>query len=63
VGDALASTTALGDWYGHVFTTRGIRLVVFVSEASRLVVIISPIKTQKPLSNLERFFFERGLVE
>jgi hypothetical protein len=35
-----ASTTALGDWYGHVLFTRHVKLVVFVSEKSRLAVLL-----------------------
>jgi len=34
------STTSLGDWYGNLFSTRHARLIVFVSERSRLAVLL-----------------------
>lgn len=40
VGDGPSSTTVLGDWYGHVVNIRRVRLVLFVSEVSRLGVLL-----------------------
>jgi Domain of unknown function (DUF6933) len=34
------STTTLGDWYGNLFYSRHTRLVMFVSERSRLAVLL-----------------------
>jgi hypothetical protein len=34
------STTVLGDWYGDILFTRHARLLVFVSEQSRLAVLL-----------------------
>jgi uncharacterized protein DUF6933 len=40
-GNAPASTTVLGDWYGNIFNTRSVRLVMFVSERSRLSALVA----------------------
>jgi len=34
------STTRLGDWYGHLINAGGIRLVLLISELSRLPVLL-----------------------
>ena len=34
------STTQLGDWYGHLINVGRIRLVLFISERSRLPVVL-----------------------
>ncbi len=39
LGDAPHSTTVLGDWYANLLITRHARVVVFVSEVSRLAVV------------------------
>jgi hypothetical protein len=53
LGDAPASTTALGDWFGNPVSTRHARVILLVSEKSRLPVLV-------PARNLDRF--EQGFV-
>ena len=38
--DELTSTTALGDWYGNLLFTRPVRILLFISEVSRLPVLL-----------------------
>lgn len=40
IQEGAPSTTTLGDWYGNLFFTRHARLIVFVSERSRLAVLL-----------------------
>ena len=41
LGDAPASTTALGDWFGNPVSTRHARVILLVSEKSRLAVLVA----------------------
>ena len=40
LGDGLPSTTALGDWFGQPVSTRHARVILLVSEKSRLAILI-----------------------
>jgi len=41
LGDAPASTTTLGDWFGHPVSTRHMRVILLVNEKSRLAVLVA----------------------
>jgi IS30 family transposase len=41
LGDAPASTTTLGDWFGNPVSTRHARVILLVNEKSRLAVLVA----------------------